>query len=84
MVVLHHVVEHDIAALDGIVGMDAGIIEGGGLEHTHEHGRLFSGQLFGGDAKVGLGSRFDAKGVGAEVDGVGILCQYFLLSEEVL
>ena len=64
--------------------MNAGIVVGGGLEHSDEHGRLLGGEGTWGGAEVGLGGGLDAKGVGAEVDGVGILGENLLLGEEVL
>ena len=84
MTVLSHVVEHDVAALHGVVGMDAGVVVGGGLEHTHQHGGLLHGQHFRRSAEIGLGGGLDAKGIRAEVNGIGILRQYLLLREEIL
>ena len=76
-------VEHDVAALDGVVGIDEGIVVGGGLEHAYEDGGVLRLQVFGRTAEVGLAGGLDAKGVGAEVYGVGILRQDLFLGEEV-
>ena len=82
--VLHHVVHHHVAALDGVLGMRDGVVEGGGLEHAYEHGSLVDGELLRGVAEVGLAGGLDAKGIAAEVDGVGIHRQDLVLVENHL
>ena len=76
-----HIVEYDIAATEGILRIDARIIIGGGLEQSYEYGGLLGGHVLRRGAEIGLGSRLDAEGVGAEVDGIGIHGDDFLLGE---
>ena len=70
--VLEHVVEHHVATAHAVVRMQPWVIGGRGLEHAHEDGSLVGGEVFGGNAEVGLTGRLDAERVGAEVHGVGI------------
>ena len=84
MSVLLHEVEHDVAALQRIVGIDEGIIECGGLEHAHEDGGILGCEILRCAAEVGLTGGLDAKGIGAEIDRVGILRENLLLGEEEL
>ena len=60
---LLHEVEHDVTAPEGVVGIDEGIIIGGGLEHTHEDGSVLGCQILGGTAEVGLAGCLDAEGI---------------------
>ncbi len=77
-------VKHDVAALEGVVGIDEGVVIGSGLEHTHEDGGVLRLQVFGRTAEIGLAGSLDAESVGAEVNGVGILRQNLFLGEEEL
>ena len=80
---LLHQVEDDIAALQGILWIDKGIIIGSGLEHTHQDGCILRLQVLGRAAEIGLAGSFDTEGVGTEIDGVGIARQNLLLVEEI-
>ena len=79
-----HVVQHHVAALQGVLRIDARVIGRGGLEESYQHGCLLGLELLGRGVEVGLGSRLDAEGVRAEVDGVGIHLEDFLLAAEHL
>ena len=81
MTVAKHVVEHHIATTEGILRIDARIIIGGGLEQSYQNGRLVGGEMLGSSAEIGLGSGLDAKGIGTEVNGIGIHGQYLVLIE---
>ena len=81
---LTHEVEHDIATLQGVLWIDEGVIEGGSLEHPHEDGSILWRQVLGLAVEIGLTGRLDAKGIGAEIHRVGILCQDLVLGEEEL
>ena len=84
MIVLSHQVEHNVTTLQRVVGVDQGVIIGSGLEHTHEDGSILRRQILGCAAEVGFAGCLDAKGVRAEIDGVGILRQDLVLGEEEL
>ena len=79
--VVQHVVEYDVAAAQRVLGIDARVVVGGGLQQSYEHGGLVGGELGRLDAEVGLGGRFDAEGIGAEVYGVGVHGQYLFFRE---
>ena len=82
--VLSHQVEHDVTALQGVLGIDQRIIIGGGLQHAHQYCRLFCRQVLRCTTEVGLAGRLDAERVRAEIHGVGILRQDLLLGKEHL
>ena len=84
VVVLAHEVEHDVTTLQRVVGIDEGIIIGGGLEHAYEDGGVLGREVLRLAVKVGLTSGLDAEGVRAEIDRVGILREDFVLGEEEL
>ena len=84
MSVLPREVEHDVTAFEGVVGIDEGVVIGGGLEHAYEDGGVLRLQVFGRTAEIGLAGCLDAEGVGAEIDCVGILRQDLFFGEEVL
>ena len=84
MAVTHHIVEHRVAALETVVGVDAGIIICGGLEHTHKDGSLVGGEILGGGAEVGLARRLDTEGIAAEINRVGIHGEDVALVEDIL
>ena len=77
-----HVVHHHVATLKGVLWIGDGIVEGGGLQHSHEHGCLFGGQSFGGGVEIGLTGRLDTVCVASEVNRVGIHCENFVLVED--
>ena len=68
----HHVVEHDITAFQRVFGVGNRVVVGGGLEHTHEHRRLFHGQSVGRGIEIGLAGRLDTIGVTTEIHCVSI------------
>ena len=78
--VLNHVFEYLVAAPQAVLGVDARVIGTGSLEQTHEHGALFEFEVARRGFEVGIGSCLDAVGVAAEVHGVGIHLEDFLLA----
>ena len=81
---LLHEVEYDVTTLQGVIGVDEGVVVGGSFEHSHEDGGVLRRQILGRTAEVGLAGGLDAEGVRAEVDGIGILRQDLILREEEL
>ena len=79
---LEHVVQHYIAAVQRIFGIDARIIISGGFQQSYQDGGLVGCQVLRSRAEVGLCSCLDAKSVGTEVNGIGIHGEYLLLVEE--
>ena len=78
---LQHILEDYITAVNAVVGIQTGIIVCGGFEHSYKYGSLFWCQVLRGGVEVGLASGLDAKGVGAEVDGISIHRQDFFFAE---
>jgi hypothetical protein len=80
---LHHRVEHQVAALDGAVGMAEGIEVAGALNDAGEHGALGQIELAHILAEVGLrglAEAVDGKAAAlAEVDLVGVHLEDLLL-----
>ena len=58
-----HVVEHGVASAKAVIGIDARIIERGGLEHSHEDGSLVGSHCLGSGAEIGLARCLYAEGV---------------------
>ena len=56
-----HVVEHDVATLEAVLGVDLGVVGGGGFQESHEDCRLLCGEILGRGLEVGLGCRLDAE-----------------------
>ena len=81
MTSLQHVAQHHVTAVHAVLGMQAGVIVGGGLEHAHQHGGLLGGQVLWRGVEIGLACRLDAEGVRTEIHRVGIHCQNLLLTE---
>ena len=76
---LAHLADDKIAAGQGLVGIEDGIVPGRLVDHPHQHGALFGLQLDGllGEELVGRG--LDAVGVGAEEHGVQVHVHDLLL-----
>ena len=71
-VVLGHLVQHVVAALERLVVVEHRIVAGGLVDHSHEAGSLLDGQVgrFLPEERAGRG--LDAVGVAAEEDGVEV------------
>ena len=81
---LLHEVQNDITTLQRILGIDEGIIIGGGLEHTHEDGCVLRCQVLGLAVEVGLAGSFDTEGIGTKINGIGILRENLVFGKEIL
>ncbi len=80
--VLHHVAQHSVAAAQTVLWINAWVIVGCGLEHTHENGRLVGGHVLWRCAEVCVAGRFHAVSIRTEVHRVGVHGQDFLLVEQ--
>ena len=76
---LAHLADDEIAAGQGLVGIEDGIVPGRLVDHPHQHGALLGLQFDGllGEELVGRG--LDAVGVGAEEHGVQVHVHDLLL-----
>ena len=83
MPMCNHVAKHQVATLQAAVGVRDGIVGSGGLEHSHQNGRLLQLEILRRGVEIGLASRLDAKCIRTEVDGVGIHREDFFLRIEV-
>ena len=79
-----HVVDDDVAPLPAVVGVDHGVVHGRGLKESDEGGRLLDGEFFRFCVEVGLGCGLDSVCVAAEIHGVEIECEDFLLGVHIL
>ena len=82
--VLLHQVEHDVTALQRVVGVNQRVIVGGSLQHSNQYGSILNSKLLWRAAKVGFTSCLDTECVRTKVNGVSILCQYLVLIKEEL
>ena len=76
---LIHVVQDDISPLEGVLGIDFGIIGGRRLQESDKNSCLLGFQIGRGRVEVGLRGSFDAESVRPKIDGVGIHLQNFFL-----
>ena len=83
-VVGEHAVEHRVAALDGEVGVDRGVVGARGVGQAHEEGGLGEGEVVCGLREVGLGCGLDAVGAVAVVDGVEVHHQDLVFGVDLL
>ena len=81
---LLHEIQNDITTLQRILGIDEGIIIGGSLEHAHEDGSILGCQILRLAVEVGLAGSFDAKRIGTEINGIGILRENLVFGKEIL
>ena len=66
------IAEHEIASFETTLGIDARIIGRRGFEQADQHCRFLNLEFRRSFVEIGLSSRFDAKSVRPEINGVGI------------
>ena len=74
-----HLADHEVAALQGELGVEDGVVARGLVDHAHEQGRLLDrqvGRLLG---EIRLRGSLDAVGAAAEEDGVEVHVHDLLL-----
>ena len=81
VVMMIHVVKHHITSAQRVFRVDARIIIRRSFEESDENSGLLGSQMFGCRAEISLRCRLDAKGVGAEIYGIGIHGDNLLLGE---
>ena len=81
---VEHVGEHGVAALEGKVGVDRGVVGGGRLRQADEGRGLGEREVGAGLVEVGLGRRLDAVAVAPEEDGVEIHHEYLVFAVHLL
>ena len=74
-----HLSDHEIAAREGFIRVDDGIVPRGFVDHSHQQGALFHRQVHGQLGKKGFRSGPDAVGAAAEEDGVEVHVDDLLL-----
>ena len=74
-----HAFEDGVAALQGLVGIETGVVAGGLVDHAHEHGTLLHIQFGRLLVEEGHGRGLDAVRAAAEEDGVEIHVHNLLL-----
>ena len=78
-VVLGHLVQHVVAPLQRLFVVQYRVVAGRLVDHSHEAGPLFDGQVGRLLAEEGAGRRLDAVGVAAKEDGVEVHRDDFVL-----
>ena len=81
MAVTKHVTQHNVTPAHTVFRIQARIVGGGCLKHTHKNSSLLRLQVLGSDAEIGFASSLDAIGIRAEVDGIGIHRKNLLFRE---
>ena len=67
-----HSVQHQVAALQGIVRIDGGVVAGGLVHHSHQHGAFLNQKVRGLLAEELVRGAGNAIGVGTKEDGVQV------------
>ena len=80
--VLQHVVEHDVAPLQCVVGMDAGIVVGCGFQHAYKYGGLVGRQFLWRNTEISLAGSLDAECIRTKINSVCILGENLFLREK--
>ena len=81
---LVHQVEHNVTALQRVVGVNQRVVVGGSLQHTYQHSCILGSKILWRATKVSFTSCLDTECVRTEIHGVGILCQNLVLVKEEL
>ena len=68
-----------LLSLEGEVRMEGGVVAGGLVDHTHQHGALFYIKVYRVFGEEGLGGGLDAICAAAEEDGVQVHIHYLFL-----
>ena len=82
--VLAHLVEHGVTSVECVLGAATGVVQGGVLTHTHQHGSLFEFQLGRRSAEIYLCGRLNAHSVVEEVKLIEVHGEYLLFGVEAL
>ena len=76
----HHAIEHIVPSRFGLFPVSPGIKRRGALNRGCQYGTLGGGQFADFLAEEGFGGRGDAVGIAAEVDGVEVCLEDFILA----
>ena len=68
----NHIVQNHIPTPKTVLRIGNRVVVRSGFEHTYKYGGLFCGNIFRCCVEVSLTSRFDSKGIRAEVYGIGV------------